>query len=313
MMMGFNKRKRGSLTVEAVISFAVFVSFMFMLLSMVKISLVKITLENAVSETAKYIASASYPIGMFNDIAEDSNRTVEADITEFKLGKDIQAKGIEALFDSLFADSEASALKSIDDGINGIFGVITDAGTNMLKSVVLTGVENLITKEGSKVAGNIVSEVIDNSYVSIDKDNLTVTIAKLPVPEQTYNISYNTSQFTDMGLTKNDFNEDDVVIGVEYVYKLALPFLTTIDVKMREVAVEHAWVNGGAGNVTTRTEGLNFSDILDNILGGETVYVTNTGGKYHKENCYYLWGSKNEYKKSSAIVSGYRACKKCAP
>lgn len=310
--MGFNKKKRGSLTVEAIISFTIFVSFMFMLLSIVKISLVKITLENAVSETAKYIASASYPIGMFNDIAEDANKTVKADITEFKIGKDIQSKGIEALYDSLFADTEAASLKSVDTGIDNMFKVITDSGTNMLKAVVLKGVENLITKECSKVAGNIVSEVIDNSYVTIDKDNLTVTIAKLPVPEQTYKISYNTSQFTDMGLTKNDFNEDDVVIGVEYVYKLTLPFLTTIDVKMREVAVEHAWVNGGAGNVTTRTEGLKMSDLENAIFGNEVVYITATGNKYHKENCYYLWASKIKRYKND-VKGSYEPCKKCAP
>ncbi len=310
--MKVKNKKKGSLTVEAVISFSIFISFMFLLLTMVKISLTKIALENAVSETAKYIATASYPIGMFNDISEDSNKTVKADITEFKLGKDIQAKGIEALYDSLFADSEAASLKSLDKGIDNMFEVITNAGTNMLKAVVLNGVENLITKEGSKVVGNIISEVIDNSYVSIDKDNLTVKIAKLPVPKQTYNISYNTSQFTDMGITKNDFNEDDVVIGVEYAYKLTLPFITTIDIKMREVAVEHAWVNGGAGNVTTRKEGLKMSDLENAIFGSEVVYVTATGKKYHKENCYYLWASKIKRYKND-VKGSYEACKKCAP
>lgn len=59
--MKLRNKKKGSLTVEAVIAFSIFISFMFLLLSMVKISLTKITLENAVSETAKYIASASYP------------------------------------------------------------------------------------------------------------------------------------------------------------------------------------------------------------------------------------------------------------
>lgn len=311
--MKFNEKKRGSLTVEAVIAFAVFISFMFMLLSMVKISLVKITLENAVSEAAKYIASASYPIGMFNDIAEDTNKTVKADITEFKLGKNVQTKGIEALYDSMFADSNAAALKSLNNGLDSMLKVVTDSGTNMLKAVVLKGVENLITKEGSKVAGNIVSEIIDNSYIPIDKENLIVTIAKLPVPKQTYSLGYNTSQFTDAGLTKNDFNEDDVVIGVEYVYKLTLPFLPTIDIKMHDVAVEHAWVNGGAGNVTTRTEGLKMSDLENAIFGKDIVYTTPNGKKYHKENCYYLWSGNKEKHFKNEVKGEYEPCKKCAP
>ena len=155
-----DKRKRGSLTVEAVIAFSVFISFMFMLLSMVKISLVKITLENAVSETAKYIASASYPIGMFNDIADDSNKTVKADIAELKIGKDFQTKGVEALYEVLFADSEAKALKSGDSGIDEMFKVFKNAGEDMIKDIVLTGAENIISKGGSKVVGNIVSEII---------------------------------------------------------------------------------------------------------------------------------------------------------
>ena len=115
-----------------------------------------------------------------------------------------------------------------------------------------------------------------------------------------------------MGLTKNDFNEDDVVVGVEYVYKFDLPFLTTIDVKMREVAVEHAWVNGGAGNVTTRTEGLKLSDLQNAIFGSEVVYITNTGTKYHKENCYYLWGSKIKRYKND-VKDSYEPCSKCSP
>ena len=308
----FNRKSKGSLTIEAVISFSIFVSFMFLLLTMVKLSLVKITLNNAVSETAKYIATASYPIGMFNDIAEDNNETVAADVTEFKIGENVQQKGIEAYYDVLFADSEADAVKSSDAGIDSMFGVIKDAGVNMLKNIVYNGVENLISNGSSKIAGSIISEVIDNSSVGIDKDDLTVTIAKVPVPEQTYQLNYNTSAFTDMGLTKDDFGEDDVVIGVEYKYKLALPFVTTIDIKMRNVAVEHGWVNGGSGNVPSNVEGLKLSDLKNAVFGTEIVYTTNTGKKYHKENCFYLWNSKNKHYKNE-VVGSYEPCKRCNP
>lgn len=313
-IMKVHGKKRGALTVEAIIAFSIFVSFMFLLLSMVKVSLVKITLENAVSETAKYIANASYPIGMFNDIAEENNQAVMADVTEFKFVKDFNSKGIGALFDVMFADSDAAALTAADKGLDSMFGVLKKSGLNLVKEVVLTGAGNLISKHGSTVAGSIISEVLDNSYVDINRENLTVTVTKLPVPKHTYTTGYNTETIQELGLTKSDFNEDDVVIGVEYIYKVPLPFLTTVEVVMHEVAVEHAWVNGGAANVTKRTEGFKLDEIVNMALGKTNVYVTATGKKYHKEDCFYLWsGNYSQIKKNVAKSSGYQPCKKCCP
>ncbi|MBU3188747.1 hypothetical protein K9O30_06180 [Clostridium bowmanii] len=44
-----------------------------------------------------------------------------------------------------------------------------------------------------------------------------------------------------------------------------------------------------------------------------TVYITNTGGKYHKKGCRYLKKSSIAIKKSSAVSQGYTACKICKP
>lgn len=46
--------------------------------------------------------------------------------------------------------------------------------------------------------------------------------------------------------------------------------------------------------------------------GNETVYVTDTGAKYHLLNCFYLH-SLNEVSLSDAVSSGYTACSKCDP
>jgi micrococcal nuclease len=45
----------------------------------------------------------------------------------------------------------------------------------------------------------------------------------------------------------------------------------------------------------------------------ETVYVTRTGKKYHREYCSYLRRSKIPISKKQAISSGYTPCSRCNP
>ncbi|MGA9773217.1 MAG: hypothetical protein WBV94_29570 [Blastocatellia bacterium] len=45
----------------------------------------------------------------------------------------------------------------------------------------------------------------------------------------------------------------------------------------------------------------------------QTVYVTNTGKKYHRDGCQYLSRSQIPIKKSEAINKGYTACSRCSP
>ena len=44
-----------------------------------------------------------------------------------------------------------------------------------------------------------------------------------------------------------------------------------------------------------------------------TVYITNTGAKYHRDGCRYLSKSKIPISKSDAIAQGYTACSVCDP
>lgn len=44
-----------------------------------------------------------------------------------------------------------------------------------------------------------------------------------------------------------------------------------------------------------------------------TVYVTNTGSKYHRSWCSYLRQSKNAIDKNTAISGGYTPCSRCNP
>jgi len=45
----------------------------------------------------------------------------------------------------------------------------------------------------------------------------------------------------------------------------------------------------------------------------ETVYVTRTGMKYHRENCRYLASSKIPMSLKDAQAKGYTPCKVCHP
>lgn len=48
-------------------------------------------------------------------------------------------------------------------------------------------------------------------------------------------------------------------------------------------------------------------------LSAQTVYITKTGKKYHKENCRYLHSSKIPISLSDAKTKGYLPCKVCKP
>jgi len=45
----------------------------------------------------------------------------------------------------------------------------------------------------------------------------------------------------------------------------------------------------------------------------ETVYITNTGKKYHRDGCRFLSKSKIAIKRKDAEAKGYEACKVCKP
>jgi len=44
---------------------------------------------------------------------------------------------------------------------------------------------------------------------------------------------------------------------------------------------------------------------------GTSVYITETGSKYHRGTCRYLWNSKIKISLSSAKAQGYTACSVC--
>lgn len=65
---------------------------------------------------------------------------------------------------------------------------------------------------------------------------------------------------------------------------------------------------------TTKTSNNSISNTeKDSTSNSYTVYITDTGKKYHSASCSYLKKSKHAISKSSAISQGYSACSKCNP
>ncbi len=64
---------------------------------------------------------------------------------------------------------------------------------------------------------------------------------------------------------------------------------------------------------TTTTHKATTTTVATNDGGGITVYITDTGEKYHRGSCRYLSHSKHAISLEDAIAQGYGACKVCKP
>lgn len=53
------------------------------------------------------------------------------------------------------------------------------------------------------------------------------------------------------------------------------------------------------------------SSVSTSIVNGQTVYITNTGAKYHRAGCRYLRKSSQAISLSTAQSYGYTACSVC--
>ena len=58
---------------------------------------------------------------------------------------------------------------------------------------------------------------------------------------------------------------------------------------------------------------LSATDVYADPQSPITVYITNTGTKYHRDNCEYLKNSKISISLDDAIAAGYSPCSKCNP
>lgn len=305
------KKEKGSLTVEAVISFTVFLMVTFLMLHLVKLTMISLTLHNATAETAKQIATAAYPITWANALQTKG-----------------EAKADEVIEDPLSTllgeeNSRAAQMLGATPGGADLVKVISDyigEGEDGLFKIFY----NLKGKVAQKIAANILNGYLETSGIAFNKDNVRFRIVKLPQTDKEFEL---TDSYTLAGKKNNlviqkasakdakdnCFNQDDIVICTEYDYELALPMLPKIELTLRSVAIEHGWLTGCLIK-TERKEGLGESELFD-----DKVYVATGGyGKcFHRKDCRminlssgYDASGKN---RSIAVKEGLRPCKVCNP
>lgn len=307
-------KQKASLTVEAVIAFVSYLSFMFMLLLMVKMSMVSIVLNGAVNETAKQIATMAYPLNIPIAVANDQGDKVEVFTTVEKNVSELINNPQETILEYIFENVDG--IDSIKSGDWKNMGDILMSGGSVKDAVigaVISGGEDLLANYCANAAAKTIQEYVNDSKMPIRSENIKIRIVKLPMSDQSYkNLDTGSGAYSDFKLTKDDFDVNDVVIAIEYSYVMNLPFLDQIRLTLRDVAVEQAWVNG-CSSMRTWSEGIKIEDLHDKLTGENTKYWI-AGGEYG--NCYHKQGCPALYRKNALPVSdtaGKKPCKRCNP
>ncbi len=302
-----HKTKKGSLAIEATISFTVFICFMFILLSMVKLSMVYITINDVTSEAVKKIAGMSYPISYVNDMIDDTVESFSVDITSEKL-VNLASDGSKSpsLLEKALGNSVSFG--NIQDALD----IINSMKNNLIKILI----NNLVTfkqNEQTKFAAQVYLNLLDETLVPINKENVSIKFFSFPMSKTEFENESSKEKICELtGLNESDLNKDDVILLVEYDYRIAIPFFPAYDVKLKSLAVEKAWLKGGNHLTPSKREGIPL-----NLFGNKLVYYTASGKgkKYHKIDCITLSRSSSKLSctVSAARGQGYKPCKVCKP
>ncbi len=312
----YDKEEKGSLTIEAIISFTVFLMVSFLMLQLVKLTMISLVMNSCTQETAKQIATSSYPLVMVNGFIDDTGKKIEG------LGE--VSTSVDNIIQSSSANSALSSVMGVDSGSTGSASALFTKLADIANQGVMNVFSQLKGRAGLYITAKIMDSYLDASGMAFDKDKVVFRLVKLPQAENEYKYK---KQYTVEG-EKNDlimkassesngfdgdYNRDDVVICAEYDYQIVLPLLPAISLTLRSTAVEHAWLTGCSSSID-REEGF-FSKIFDN-----EVYVT-TGGsgeKYHKKGCRMMTLGGYGYTPTAmnlsvAIASGLEPCGTCRP
>ena len=305
-----NSRSKGSITVEACVVLPVFLSLFFLLLFLVKFTCTGMVLDYAVNEAAKEIAATAYPISFINEFEDEK---------------------IEGLGNAQIPSPEGELEKFVNQNWNGSFSNILDVitsrdldGTEITDALevvledynkgIIGGIVDRITpaywdmKSAGKyiIADSLIKEHLDNPL--INQKGARLRLVEFPQGKEEYNARSVSGIFEKLGLIPDkDFNRDDVVLQLEYDYRVNLPFAAALNVKMVHTAVEKAWIKGSFGILTADDEGLDLEP------KGGMVFITRTGIRYHKGSCRYLRKSRIPIEIGEAEGKGYTPCKVCKP
>lgn len=303
-------RSRGSVTVEACVVLPVFLTLFFLLLFIVKFICTGMLLDYAVNEAAKEMATAAYPISFINEFEDEkleqygsaSIPSLEEELE--KLGEKFLVPNPENAMNIILSgdfngEEAAEALKDVLQGygkgtIGGIVGGITPLYWDM--------------KSSGKyyIADTLIREYLDSPMLRQEAARLS--LVELPQGRAEFAARSQSYMYESFGLTPGiDFDADDVVIQLEYDYRVKFPFVEELKIKLVHTAVERAWLKGSFGVVAAGEEGFDLEPAEN------TVFVTRTGIRYHLGSCRYLRKSKLPMDLGEAKAEGYTPCKVCKP
>lgn len=331
------KNRKGSATVEACIAFPAFLCVLFILMFFIKLACISITLDHAVNETAKQLATSAYPVSFLNELEDD----LAGDSMDYKIPSFEDEKEKIAGYLKEGTKSEGSGLitKLLSGEISGddLFGSLKGIAKSVGKDVTQDAkdglraylIQNLagsyyeIKSEAKyKTAGGLLEKFLEGSFVK--KDDISLVLVELPQSITEYDFKKEDSSYTkkleELGCR---MDRDNVIVAVEYRARLPVPFYKNVEFVSRHAAVERAWIHGGNGVYTAEQDRDDKSEdgstSMDESLSkldpskkdNRDVYVTRTGTHYHDTGCRYLRTSRIVMKLADAKKRNYDSCSVC--
>ncbi len=266
-------------------------------------------LDYAVNETAKEIAAAAYPISFINEledekIGEFGNVKIPNPEEELEVLGEQTGSGPGSIFDILISGDHKET--EIADALGRVLEDYSKDIAGGLVEKITPAYWNAKAAGKYIIADALVREHLDNPIIKLE--NARLRLVEFPQGKAEYETKSRSEAYRGFGLSPDkDFYSDDVVVQLEYDYRVKLPFLAAFNVKMVHTAVERAWINGGFGILTAEEEGLNLKP------EGSIVFITRTGIRYHKGSCWHLRKSRMPIEIAQAEGKGYTPCKVCKP
>jgi hypothetical protein len=335
MTREFNRTK-GAVTVEACIAFPIFLCFFLLLIFLVRLICADMVLQHTANETAKQLSAAAYPVKFINELEDDvfldkENYSTPSFTEELQKAKSYIADNMETdtanIISMLLTGSISGEITNPDP--SKAIEEISDKALKDLKS----GVRTYITKQfGSdyyelknKLKYTAVKTISEKYFEGtyLDKNKMEIILVQLPQSLAEYGIRSRDTVYKkicdDIGYIPD---RDDVVIALRYEVKIPVPLFNNRTIILEHAAVERAWINGSNGvfskdfdnAIEDSASDNDPADVEDNYRRQleETVYITNTGTKYHKPDCPCLSSSKKPLKLSDAKEMGYKECRVCS-
>lgn len=304
------KKERGALALEATIAFTVFISFIFMLMAIVRLSMVYITINDVTAEAAKRAAGMAYPISVANDFIDEKAQAISLpDISNKVLSEINKEKGrTNSIFETFGIGVTSNAINEA-----GFQDFLSNLETN-LASKVFDGALTFIEQKQVDFVASIYENLIDETHMPIDKSKIQIEYFTMPQSETMFKLTEaKIDEVT--GFEADQLSKDDVVLVVDYDYTLAVPFFPARNIRLRSISVEKGWLNGGNHTGPSKREGVDVENLVGDV---RTVYYTKSGKgkKYHKnESCVALSrsGDIGSMGLKDARSKGLKPCSLCKP